>query len=151
MALNGKMQAYAEARANGLRPIDAATAVGYTTASIRVTTSRLESRLDVQDAIKRAKNKGRKVKSTAAGVEIEGEFEKWAMKDHYDSPLALLQDVMNNPKAPKSLRYQAAKDALPYCHARKEGGKKEEAKGKAKAAAKGHFGTAPRPSHMGVN
>jgi phage terminase small subunit len=150
MALKGKMQVYAEARAAGLRPVDAGIQAGYAAAGVRVTTSRLEARVDIQDAIKRFKNKGRKVKSTAAGMETEGEFEKWLMKDHYESPLALLQDVMNNPKAPKSLRYQAAKDALPYCHARKEGSKKDEAKDKASKAAKGHFGTAPRPSHMGV-
>lgn len=72
------------------------------------------------------------------------------MKDRYDSPLALLEDVMNNAKAPKSLRYQAAKDALPYRHARKESGKKEEAANDAKkAGAKGsRFGQQSRPSHL---
>lgn len=70
------------------------------------------------------------------------------MKDRYSTPLDLMLDVMNNPDAPKSLRYQAAKDALPYCHPRKEGGKKDEAKERAKKAAGGKFQTAARPSHL---
>jgi hypothetical protein len=148
MALKGKMQAYAEARAQGQRPLDAGMHAGYSAAGIRVVTSRLEARIDVQDTIKRLKNKRSKAAKESSPVEIDNDFDKWAMKDHYASPLALLQDVMNNPKAPKSLRYQAAKDALPYCHARKEGGKKEAAEKGAKAAGQGRYGTAPRPSTM---
>ena len=70
------------------------------------------------------------------------------MKPKYDTPLDLLRDVWNNPDAPKSLRYQAAKDALPYCHARKEGGKKDEAAKESKKAAAGKFGSSPAPSHL---
>ena len=73
-------------------------------------------------------------------------IDSWAMKDSYDSPLELLRDVWNNPKAPKGIRYQAAKDALPYLHARMEGGKKEEKEKGAKGAAKGKFQPGNRPS-----
>ena len=149
MALKGKMQAYAEARAQGLRPMAAAAHAGYAGSGIRVTTSRIEARTDIQTEIKRLKRGGKK--ETEAPEADDDELETWGMKNHYESPLALLEDVMNNPKAPKTLRYQAAKDALPYRHARKEGGKKEETKDKAKAAGRGHYGTTQRPSHMRAN
>ena len=76
---------------------------------------------------------------------LAGGREQWEMKDSYESPLALMLDVMNNALAPKTLRYQAAKDALPYCHPRKEGGKKEEREKEAKKAATGKFRPGKRP------
>lgn len=145
MALRGKMQAYAEARAAGLAPKDAAAHAGYEMAGVAVTVSRMERRADVQAEIKRLKRAGKREDS---GDSPEVERGKWAMRDHYSSPLDLMLDVMNNPQAPTSVRYQAAKDALPYCHPRKEGGKKDEAKERAKKAAGGKFQTAARPSHL---
>lgn len=142
MALGGKMQAYAEARAHGMEPLVAAAHAGYAGAGVRVTTSRIEARKDVQAEIRRLRKGGAKPERDEPDSDL---MEKWAMKDRYDSPLDLLRDVMNNPKAPKSLRYQAAKDALPYCHPRKEAGKKDEMKDKAKKAAKGKFGVMSRP------
>lgn len=147
MALRGKMQAYAEARAAGLAPRDAAAHAGYEMAGVAVTVSRMERRADVQAEIKRLK-RGSKRATTSETDSPEVERGKWAMRDHYSSPLDLMLDVMNNPQAPTSVRYQAAKDALPYCHPRKEGGKKDEAKERAKKAAGGKFQTAARPSHL---
>ena len=142
MALKGKMQAYAEARAQGLSPADAAAHADYSGSGSRVTVSRIEARADVQAEIRRLKKGG----SVADKSEPEGDDpEPWQMKDKYDSPLALMEDIMNNPRAPKSLRYQAAKDALPYCHARKEGGKKEADEAAAKAAGKGKFQRTSKP------
>ena len=138
------MQPYAEARAQGLDPKTAARHAGYEEAGIAVTVSRMESRADVQAEIRRLKRGGKGVDKT----EDEGDLEKWGMRDRYSNPLDLMLDVMNNPKAPKSLRYQAAKDALPYCHPRKESGKKDEHKERAAKAAKGKFQTAQRPSHL---
>ena len=139
MALNGKMQKYAEARAQGLSPQDAGRDAGYSGSGLAVTVSRIEKRDDVRSEIKRLKNGGK------SEPEVDT-IDSWAMKDRYDSPLALLEDVMNNPKAPKGIRYQAAKDALPYKHARVEGGKKEEKDEKAKRAVKGKFQPGNRPS-----
>lgn len=139
MALNGKMQQYAEARAQGLAPQAAGLAAGYSGSGLAVTVSRIEKRDDVRAEIKRLKRGG---KSEPEADTIDS----WAMKDRYDSPLALLEDVMNNPKAPKGIRYQAAKDALPYKHARVEGGKKQEKDEKAKRAGKGKFQPGNRPS-----
>jgi phage terminase small subunit len=146
MALNGKMQAYAAARAQGLRPLDAAAHAGYSGSGIKVTTSRIEARVDVQAEIKRLKKGG----ITVTAPKGDDDMDKWGMRDAYANPLELMLDVMNNPKAPKSLRYQAAKDALPYCHPRKEGGKKEEKTERAEKAAGGKFKTAARPSHLRI-
>lgn len=140
------MQGYVEARAQGLEPRMAAAHAGYESAGVAVTISRLEARADIQSAIRKLATGGKKGKVTAEEAD-----EQWGMKDRYNAPLELMLDVMNNPKAPKGLRYQAAKDALPYCHARKEGGKKDEVKERAKAATKGRFQAQGRPSHMVVN
>ena len=144
MALRGKMQAYAEARAQGLRPLDAGAMAGYSGAGVKVTISRMEKRDDVKAEIKRLARGG---KAEKRGEE-NGTLDKWSMQDRYSNPLELMLDVMNNPEAPKSLRYQAAKDALPYCHPRKEGGKKDEAKERATKASQGKFQTSARPSHL---
>ena len=127
MALRGKLQAYAEARAQGLKPIDAAAQAGYAPGpSMKVCASIAEKRADVQAEILRLKRGGKTEGAEDEGVEEAGR-DAWKMKDSYKSPLDLLRDVWNNPQAPKALRYQAAKDALPYCHARMEGGKKKDA------------------------
>lgn len=139
------MQAYAEARALGLEPLAAGVHAGYSGSGMAVSLSRIEARADVKAEISRLK-KGGRVEDKPAAAESEGEGrDKWEMQDSYDSPLDLLQDIYNNPKAPKSLRYQAAKDALPYCHARKEAGKKESDKEAAKAAGQGKFQRTQKP------
>lgn len=143
--LKGKAHAYAVARSQGLPPGKAALHAGYTPSAARVRASELEKRPDVRAEIKRLKE---------TGVEVPAEGgrpapDSWEMKDHYESSLALLRDIYNNPLAPKSMRYQAAKDALPYEHARKEGGKKEEAAKAAKKVAKeGKFGVGQKPTHL---
>lgn len=141
MALRGKMQRYAEGRAQGLNPADAGAHADYSGAGSRVTVSRIEARADVQAEIARLRRGGVDKGDGQAETERGG----WEMKEHYDSSLDVLRDIYNNPQAPKSVRYQAAKDALPYEHARKEGGKKEEAEKAAKAAGKGKFKTAQKP------
>lgn len=140
MALKGKMQAYAEGRAAGMDPNTAGAHAGYAPgAGMRVVASKLEARADVRAEIKRLKKEG--VKTDAVGDLAVATRDAWAMKDSYTSPLELLEDIMNNPNAPKSLRYQAAKDALPYRHGRvAEAGKKEKKQEAAEAAsAKGKF------------
>ena len=144
MALGGKMQRYAEGRAMGLAPAAAAQHAEYSGAGLRVTISRIEAREDVQAEIRRLKKGGRVADKPETEAD-SGEPEPWKMKDKYPSSLALLQDLYNNPKAPKSMRYQAAKDALAYEHPRKEGGKKDAKDDAAKEAGKGKFRTTSKP------
>lgn len=150
MALRGNMQKYAEGRAAGMDPNTAAAHAGYAPgAGIRVVASRLESRTDVRAEIKRLKKGGAPVEAEAevATTTARGD---WEMKAKYEDPLSLLKDIMNNPDAPKSLRYQAAKDALPYCHPRiAEAGKKEKKEELAKkAAGAGRFQRKSAPQRL---
>ena len=133
------INAYISHRVNGAAPSQAATLAGYSARGINQTASRLEAREDVMRAVR--------------GESREEEAEEpqtntaWALKEHYDSPLELLIDVMNNGQAPAGLRIQCAKDALPYCHAKKsEGGKKDLAHDAAVRALKGKFGIMATPA-----
>lgn len=147
MSFTDKQKAFIQAKANGVGHAEAAKIAGYSASSAAVTATKLMARKDVQKAVAEL----RAGSSEALGVSSGdgSEVTDWALKDHYDSPLDLLIDVMNNPQAPKSLRYTAAKDALPYKHGRVEGSKKEDKQKSAeKAAAKPRFRTVGRPSHL---
>ena len=138
MSFTDKQLAFIECKAAGSGHADAAMQAGYAASSSAVTATKLMARKDIRAAIK----------AKQAGVDNEpdtDEPEPWKMKDKYPSSLALLQDLYNNKLAPKSLRYQAAKDALPYEHPRKEGGKKDAKDEAAKEAGKGKFRTASKP------
>lgn len=138
MSFTDKQLAFIECKAAGSGHADAAMQAGYAASSAAVTATKLMARKDIRAAIKAKQD----------GVDNEpdaDEPEPWKMKDKYPSSLALLQDLYNNPKAPKSLRYQAAKDALPYEHPRKEGGKKDAKEDAAKEAGKGKFRTTTKP------
>lgn len=157
-----KIQDYIEQRVAGVDPLNAGLAVGYAVASISVQVAKLESREDVRLAIRaakrgvgkskpvhRMKNGERQYRSAADEPSKKNPLDPWRLRDHYDSPLDLLRDVMNNPQAPGGLRIQCAKDAMPYCHARKEGGKKEDDKSKAKDTANNSkYGSQAKPSHL---
>lgn len=164
-----KIQDYIDQRTAGVDTLNAALAAGYAHAAISVTIARLEQREDVRQAIRAAKRGVGKSKSLHPlkspmskrqhrSVDDElrhgdgpnkNPLDSWRLKDRYQSPLDLMLDVMNNPQAPGGLRIQCAKDAMPYCHARKEGGKKDDEKTKAKNTnATSKFGTARAPSHL---
>lgn len=163
-----KVPAYIELRVSGLAPLDAAIAAGYAQSGIRVTASRLEQREDVRQALRVAKRGATKAKplhplkspvSNRHHRSVDDEprhgdgpkspLDPWRLKDRYTSPLDLMLDVMNNPEAPGGLRIQCAKDAMPYCHARKEGGKKDDDKAKAKDTnTTSKFRTGNAPSHL---
>ncbi len=114
-----KIPVYIQHRLFGLVPRAAAQAAGYSSSGISVVVARLESREDVRRALHWAEN-GQAPQMHPLGAEGHpAELSGWGLREHYDSPLDLMLDVMNNPDAPASLRVQCAKDALPYCHARK--------------------------------
>ena len=148
---------YVTHRVAGVDAMTAARLAGYAEGGIAVTVSRLESREDVRRAIRNAK-RGTKPKLAPLPVDADDDddgtdplrkrLNPWKLKTKYDSPLDLMLDVMNNPKAPVGIRIQCAKDAMPYVHARKEGGKKEERQNKAEKTAKSTktFGTMPMPN-----
>ena len=132
------INAYISHRVNGAAPSQAATLAGYSARGINQTASRLEAREDVMRAVRGESREEADEPQTNTA---------WALKEHYDSPLELLIDVMNNGQAPAGLRIQCAKDALPYCHAKKsDGGKKDLAHDAAVRALKGKFGIMPTPA-----
>ena len=135
------INAYISHRVNGAAPSQAAMLAGYSARGINQTASRLESREDVMRAVR-----GDAPEDETSPDESQANT-AWALKEHYDSPLELLLDVMNNGQAPAGLRIQCAKDAMPYCHAKKsEGGKKDLAHDAAVRALKGKFGIMPTPA-----
>ncbi len=159
---NSRIPAYIDLRKEGVEPYTAARTVGYVESGISVAVCRLEARADVQKAVRAAKRAGvqpiakpKRVGKTAEPDDDESEVKSplapWALKPKYASPLELMLDVMNNPKAPGGLRIACAKDAMPYCHARKEGTKKQDEQDKAKlTASKTKFASQAAPTGKNV-
>lgn len=142
---------YAQARALGVGGRDAAISAGYAPAGAHVTASRLEARQDVQKAIAKFKRNG--VSDTGSAESDAKVPRKSILKRSYASPLALMEDVMNNPDAPDSVRIEAAKQAMPYRHGKiSEAGKKENAEARAKTGAKsGRFATKRGPGRPALS
>lgn len=133
--LSTQMDRYAKYRAQGVNARDAAINAGYAITAVPATVSRLEKRADIQNLIARYKNDD----LNPNGYLDQGDKE-WKLRDFYATPLELILDVMNNPQAPPGVRIACAKDALPYCHAKRESTKKLEATIAAtKAASLGSF------------
>ncbi len=145
-----KIPEYIEQRLSGLKPQDAALAAGYSPVQIRVTATTLEARADVKKAIKSGKAPESKARArSVASTDVPADLKPWALQDSYNDPLSLMLDVMNNSKAPSGLRIECAKTALPYCHARKEGGVKENKERGAKAVAQGGGRMSSMPAPTG--
>jgi hypothetical protein len=149
-----KYEAYAQARAFGVPPREAAIGAGYAAAGAAVTASRLESRADIKKMIAKFKRNGKS--DTPAAENAADEPRKSYLKARYDTPLDLFEDLMNNKGAPDSVRVEAAKLALPYRHGKiGDVGKKEKQLQGAKEGAKdGKFKTKRgpgRPPHHTVN
>lgn len=143
--MNPKHEKYALARAMGVPAREAAISVGYAAAGAAVQASRLDSRADIKKAVAKFKRGG---KSSTDDAESDTEERtKSYLKPRYDTPLALLEDLMNNPKAPDSVRVESAKLALPYRHGKvAEGGKKDRAADDAKKGSRdGKFKTKSGP------
>lgn len=167
-----KIDSYIAHRIAGSDPTMAARLAGYSEGpGLKVAASRNETRADVREAIRKAKKQGaalgravtgkpsRKtvaargrpslLTSTLLDNDPDNPLEPWKLKDSYKGdPLALLLNVMDNPKAPAGLRIQCAKDAMPYIHARKEGTKGDQKKKASAEAAGGAFKRMHKPTPL---
>jgi len=164
MALTGKKQKFAEAKARGLSNKDAAIRAGYSASSAAAQGSRLAKDPDVVAHL----NRKAKAKSTrkatppvkeapvdqrqpprepdALDEEAAIAAFDWEQATRFSDPKAFLKAVMNDMETEPKLRVFAAKELMPYFH-RKLGdtGKKEERKDAASKAASGRFAAAPPP------
>lgn len=163
MALTGKKQKFAEAKAKGHSNKDAAIAAGYSPGSAGAAGSRLAkdpdvlAHLDRKSKAKVAKKSAPPAKVTPArpapprGPEALDEeaavaaFD-WGQVTQFSDPKAFLKAVMNDVETEPKLRVFAAKELMPYHH-RKLGdtGKKEDRQDAAKKAATGRFAAAAPP------
>ena len=110
---------------------DAAIAAGYAVGSASVAADKLMAKPEIRAAIKAAGKATPGVDTTPANVPK-------MPRDKYSEPKAFLLDVMNLAALPIAVRADAAKQLLPYMHARMgEIGKKESAKDKAREIARG--------------
>jgi phage terminase small subunit len=128
--LTEKQQSFVTNKAYGMRNKEAAISAGFSAKSADVQAATLLARADIKDAIKAAK---KAIRAGGEKVPVDGdEADKKVMKDKYPDSLSFMVDAMNNPKLPPGVRFDAAKQLLPYQHARLgEKGKKESAKDRA--------------------
>ncbi|WP_061960141.1 terminase small subunit [Cupriavidus pauculus] len=165
MAMTGKKQKFAEAKAKGQSNKDAAISAGYSPGSAGAAGSRLAKDRDVIAYLDR-KAKARAAKKPAAAAkatpsrpthaakspetsldqEAAAAAFDWGQATQFSDPKAFLKAVMNDVETEPKLRVFAAKELMPYHH-RKLGdtGKKEDRQDAAKKAAAGRFASAAPP------
>lgn len=118
--LTPKQRAFAENKAAGLTNRDAAIAAGYAVAAASPTATKLMAHPGVRSAIK-------------ASAPVSVATAPTMPRAKYADAMKFLCDVMNHAKLPIAMRAEAAKQLLPYQHARiGETGKKQNAKERAK-------------------
>jgi len=129
-AMTKKQKAFVAHKVAGCTNRDAAIAAGYAPGSA----AQAGDRLAKHPAVRKAINASAKA---TPGVDMKTGVPSMP-RDKYADPKAFLLDVMNLDGLPIAVRADAAKQLLPYMHARMgETGKKETAKEKARAIARG--------------
>ncbi|MEG3791065.1 terminase small subunit [Lysobacter sp. CCNWLW3] len=128
--LTDKQRAFVANKAAGCTNRDAAIAAGYAVAGASVAADKLMANPAIRAALKIA------TKATP-GVDIKSGAPAMP-RERYADPKTFLLDVMNLAGLPIAMRADAAKQLLPYMHARMgETGKKETMKENARAIARG--------------
>lgn len=130
--LTEKQRQFVSNKAAGMTNRDAAIAAGYAVAGAAVAADKLMHHPAVRAALKAAG------KATGGGVDIAPANVPTMPRDKYADPKDFLLDVMNLAALPIAVRADAAKQLLPYCHARiGEVGKKQTKKDNAAVIARG--------------
>lgn len=142
ITLTEKQQKFAINKAAGVKNREAAIAAGYAANNADVQAARMMQREDIKAAIKSAKAVGARPEGVAIADPMP--------RKRYADPMTFLEDVMNHVQMPIALRVDAAKQLLPYKHARVgELGKKEKAKDRAEALTrKSRFGPSAPPTML---
>ena len=129
--LTEKQLQFVANKAAGCTNRDAALSAGYSVAAASSTADKLLAMPAIRAALKAA---GKDTPSAPASAHK-------LPREHYDDPKDMLLDVMNMGALPIAIRADAAKQLMPYCHARVgELGKKEKAKDKAMDVVGGKVG-----------
>lgn len=124
--ITSKQQAFIDNKLAGCTNRDAAIAAGYSVSAASSTADKLMQHPTVRAALK------------AAGKVAPGGSAPRLPREHYDDPKDMLLDVMNMGALPIAVRADAAKQLMPYMHARVgEMGKKEKSKDKAMDVVRG--------------
>ena len=127
-----KQAAFIVAKAAGVANRDAAIAAGYAVSSAAVSADKLMRNPAIRKAIKEA------TPEPAPGSAARTVGIPEMPRARYDDAMQFLVDVMNHTGLPIAVRGDAAKQLLPYQHARiGEKGKKEKAKERASELANG--------------
>lgn len=129
--LTEKQRQFVANKAAGVANRDAAIAAGYAVGSAHVAADKLMAMPHIRNALKAAGK-------AAPPVEVKTATPKMP-KASYSDPKAFLLDLMNLADIPIAIRADAAKQLMPYCHARMgETGKKESKRDAAREIARGH-------------
>ena len=116
--LTDKQQAFVANKAQGCTNRDAAISAGYAVGSASVAADKLMAMPAIRAALKVATK-------TAPGVDTKTVNAPTMPRAKYGDPVTFLEDVMNHQQLPVAMRADAAKQLLPYKHARMgEAGKK---------------------------
>jgi phage terminase small subunit len=132
--LTEMQQSYVTNRAAGLRQREAAVAAGYSATTADKQASALERREDIKKGIAKAKRamRGDGVTVPKDDELTERQKAQQMPRAKYTDPVDFLTDMMNHKHMPAAMRLDAAKQLLPYKHARiAEKGKKESKKDRA--------------------
>lgn len=150
-----KMQTFVAGVVSGLKPSAAGLAAGYSRATVDQAVSRLMKHPEVKKAIASARRaqsasknaavpakKKRAAANTLAAAQeriyeqLGGANEENGLLDEYESPMHFMEHAMNNKKLTMGVRFEAAKQLMPYKHPRLgEKGKKESKKDDAERVA----------------
>lgn len=150
--LTDKQQAFVANKAQGCTNRDAAISAGYAVGSASVAADKLMAMPAIRAALKAAGK-------ATPGVDTKTVNTPTMPRAKYSDPISFLEDVMNHQQLPVAMRADAAKQLLPYKHARMgETGKKATKKENAQAIARGNaqkpkreiFATRAPPSHLSV-
>jgi phage terminase small subunit len=129
--LTDKQQAFVTNKAQGCTNRDAAISAGYAVGSASVAADKLMAMPAIRAALKAAAK-------APPGVETKTVNAPAMPRAKYADPITFLEDVMNHQQLPVAMRADAAKQLLPYKHARMgETGKKQTKKENAQAIARG--------------
>ena len=143
-----KQKNFINLKIQGVKNLQAARLAGYAVSGAAVQATRLMKMPEVIAAIEAGqKAQGidpKVVKSKSGTVEDDGTPR---LRDNYENPMEFFTDVMNNPRMAEGMRFEAAKQLLPYQHAKLgDIGKKEGKVEAAKQVATGHLAPqAPPP------